>query len=67
MTKIFFPITLNGFANVKPNAKQQEMEALVAVLCNLLYKVSSKLEIHKSSMYFSLNLTWYFIHFGIVR
>ena len=45
-------------ADVKADAKQQEIKELVAISCN--FKVRSKLEWQcKTGMYFSFNFAWY--------
>ena len=48
-------------ADVKADVKQQEIQELVAVSCNFLYKYL------QNFMYFSFNFANYYIQFEIVR
>ena len=48
-------------ADVKAGVKQQEIQELVAVSCNFLYKYL------QNFMYFSFNFANYYIQFEIVR
>ena len=53
-------------ADVKTDAKQQEIKELVAVSCEFLQEAPSKLEIHcKKYMYLSFNFAWYIMQLDI--
>ena len=55
-------------ADVKTDAKQQEIKELVALSWNVLQEVPSKREIlWKTGVYFSFQFTWYSIQLDIVR
>ena len=55
-------------ADVKTDAKQQEIKELVALSWNVLQEVPSKREIlWKTGVYFSFHFTWYSIQLDIVR
>ena len=54
-------------AEVKADIKQ-EIKELVAISCNFLYKVPSKLEIQsKTGVYFSFKFVWYSNQLDVVR
>ena len=54
--------------DLKADVKQQEIKELVAVSCNFLQEVPSKLDIQcKTGMHFSFNFAWYSIKLDIVR